>query len=164
MKLPIQLEYLLISSAHNLVGHYGGPAGETPAVRCPEVRLIPGYGIEGDRFQHRDLGHARQITFFDLKDLEALSAHLGRTVPPEAVRRNVFVRGLDLPALEGKRFEIQGARFEGSESCKPCDWMDQTAGPGAEAFLKDRGGLRARILSGDRLVVGPASFHLEPLP
>jgi hypothetical protein len=39
--------------------------------------------------------------------------------------------------------------------------MDQAVGPGAEAWLKGRGGLRARILTDGDLAVGPSAFTLE---
>jgi hypothetical protein len=42
---------------------------------------------------------------------------------------------------------LQGVHFFGVEEAKPCYWMNSAFGPGAEAALRDRGGLRARILS-----------------
>jgi MOSC domain-containing protein YiiM len=51
-----------------------------------------------------------------------------------------------LGSLIGNPFQVQEALFEGVEECRPCYWMDQAFGPGAEAFLKGRGGLRARIV------------------
>ncbi len=63
------------------------------------------------------------------------------------MRRNVVVRGANLNALIGCEFELQGVRFLGTEECRPCYWMDQAVGPGAEAWLIGRGGLRAKILS-----------------
>jgi len=47
----------------------------------------------------------------------------------------------------GREFEIQGVRFHGTEECRPCYWMEQAFAPGANEFLKGRGGLRAEILS-----------------
>jgi MOSC domain-containing protein YiiM len=32
------------------------------------------------------------------------------------------------------------------EECRPCYWMNRAIAPGAEEFLKGRGGLRAKIL------------------
>ena len=75
--------------------------------------------------------------------------------PPSVLRRNVFVRDADLLSLVGCEFAIQGARFAGSEECRPCYWMDSAFGPGAESFLKGRGGLRARILSDGVLRASP---------
>jgi MOSC domain-containing protein YiiM len=53
----------------------------------------------------------------------------------------------NLNALIGVEFELQGIRFLGTEECKPCYWMEQAFHPGAEAAMKGRGGLRARILT-----------------
>ena len=44
-------------------------------------------------------------------------------------------------------FAVQGVRFLGVEECRPCYWMDQAVGTGAESWLKGQGGLRAKILS-----------------
>ncbi|MEI8342757.1 MAG: molybdenum cofactor biosysynthesis protein, partial [Verrucomicrobiota bacterium] len=62
-------------------------------------------------------------------------------------RRNVITTGVNLNELIGKRFDIQNVQFEGIEECRPCHWMDQAFAPGAEQWLKGRGGLRARILT-----------------
>jgi MOSC domain-containing protein YiiM len=56
-----------------------------------------------------------------------------------------------LNSLVGVEFTVQGIRFDGVEECRPCYWMDQVIGPGAEAALRKRGGLRARILTSGRL-------------
>ncbi len=44
--------------------------------------------------------------------------------------------------------------FTGSCECSPCFWMDEAVADWAEEFLKGRGGLRARIVSGGSLVAG----------
>jgi MOSC domain-containing protein YiiM len=49
--------------------------------------------------------------------------------------------------LIGRRFSIQGVLFEATEECRPCHWMDNAVAPGAEEWLKGRGGLRCRVLS-----------------
>ena len=48
---------------------------------------------------------------------------------------------------------MQGFVFRGREECRPCYWMDQSFGPGAEAALRGRGGLRAEIVTGGTLRV-----------
>jgi MOSC domain-containing protein YiiM len=70
-----------------------------------------------------------------------------RDCSPALVRRNVITRDVDLAELIGQEFEVQGIRFHGTGECRPCYWMDRAIGPGAEDFLKGRGGLRAQILT-----------------
>jgi MOSC domain-containing protein YiiM len=105
-------------------------------------------GILGDRFYDSPEDHKGQVTFFSMEVFESMCAQLGVwDKPPSVLRRNVFVRDIDLSSLIGAAFSLQGVGFQGVEECRPCYWMDSAFGPGAEAFLKGRGGLRARVVS-----------------
>ena len=42
---------------------------------------------------------------------------------------------------------MNGVLFEGTQEASPCSWMNYAFCEGAEAALKGRGGLRARILT-----------------
>jgi MOSC domain-containing protein YiiM len=160
--MKIHIEHIFISPDHNYVGHFGGPAGTEPAIAKSAVRLIAGRGIAGDRYALREEGHPKQITFFDIDIVEALSDEFGHRVAPEKVRRNVFLRGVDLPSMVNRTFGINGIRFHGVDDCKPCFWMNEAVAPGAEEFLQGRGGLRARILDDGQLRVGEVDFQVEP--
>ncbi|MCC6235477.1 MAG: molybdenum cofactor biosysynthesis protein [Verrucomicrobiales bacterium] len=148
----MQVVHLFISPGHNYLGHHGQPPGEHPIVEVPSIRCVEGRGLEGDRyFDHRE-DFKGQITFFAWEVYRELSVRFGRAdLTPAVFRRNVIVRGVDLNALVGTAFELQGVRFVGAEQCKPCYWMDRAFGPGAEAALEGKGGLRARILSSGEL-------------
>jgi MOSC domain-containing protein YiiM len=160
--MPVHVRHLFISPGHNYFGHHGRPAGTHATVSVERVRCRAGRGIEGDRFFDYREDYRGQITFFDFSVWNGLCAALGVSgVSPGAVRRNVVVEGIDLPALIGARFSLGGVTFEGTAESTPCYWMDQAVGPGAEAWLKGRGGLRARILTDGDLAVGPAAFTLE---
>lgn len=144
----VEILHLYTSPAHNYVGRHGQPPGEEPVVEADSIECVAGHGIRDDRyFDYRD-SYKGQITFFADEVYQALCHELSvHDKPASVARRNVITRGVDLNALVGKEFEIQGVRFEGMEECRPCYWMDQAFAPGAEQFLKGRGGLRARILS-----------------
>jgi MOSC domain-containing protein YiiM len=77
-----------------------------------------------------------------------------RTFSPDAFRRNVIIAGVDLTALIARIFRLQGIEFEGMSEARPCYWMNDAVAPGAEAWLRGRGGLRARILTDGDLSVG----------
>jgi len=144
----ICIEHLFISPGHNFFGHHGRPAGEHSIIAVDQVECVAGRGIRGDRFFDYQEGYKGQITFFSMEVLEALRRDLDLPeAQPQATRRNAFVRGADLNALVGKQFEVQGLRFEGIEESRPCYWMNSALGPGAEEWLKGRGGLRCRILT-----------------
>ena len=144
----IRIEHLFISPGHNFYGRHGKGADAHPVVEVDEVECVAGSGLRGDRFFDYKPDHPGQITFFSMEVFEALCLELGvGGVAPSAVRRNAFTRGVDLIQLIGREFELQGIRFAGAEECSPCYWMDQAVAPGAEAWLKGKGGLRARILT-----------------
>jgi MOSC domain-containing protein YiiM len=145
----MRIEQLFISSSHNFFGHHGQAAGADPTLGVEEIECVAGRGIRGDRFFDYQPDYQGQITFFAMEVLEAMGRELGLAeVRPEFARRNVFTRGTDLNALVGIEFEIQGVRFAGTEECRPCYWMNNSfRDERVEAWLKGRGGLRARILT-----------------
>ena len=123
-------------------------------MEVPEIECVAGRGIQGDRFFDFKENYKGQISFFSMEVFEALCAELNLTgKSPGLSRRNVIVEGADLSSLYGVEFEVQGVRFGGGSHCSPCHWMDTAFAPGAEHFLQNRGGLRARILTSGKLCV-----------
>lgn len=144
----IRICHLFISPGHNFFGHQGQPAGQNPVTEVAQIQCVQGRGIRGDRFFDFKQDYKGQVTFFSEEVFEALRRELSLPdAQPSATRRNALITGVDLNTLIGAEFQIQGVRFAGVEQCKPCHWMNSALGPGAEAWLQGRGGLRARILT-----------------
>ena len=144
----VEVRRLYIAAGHNFFGRHGQPPGENAIVEVPEVDCVAGRGLRGDRFFDFKENYKGQITFFAWETYEAICGELGvRDKSPSAFRRNVITTGEDLNELIDQEFRIQGVRFRGTEECRPCYWMDEAFAPGANEFLKGRGGLRAVILS-----------------
>jgi molybdopterin-guanine dinucleotide biosynthesis protein A len=154
----MKIAALQLSTGHNYFGHHGRPPDEHPMTAATTVDCLAGRGLRGDRFLDYKPAYAGQITFFAEEVHQALLAAL--QLPPRsaaAYRRNVITRGVELNGLIGQEFTVQGIRFFGTAECKPCYWMEQAIGLGAEAWLRDRGGLRAKILSDGPLHVDCAT-------
>lgn len=144
----LTIEHIFIAEGHSYFGRHGQPAAEFPIVEVAEVECVAGHGLRGDRFFGYKADYKGQVTLFAAEVFEGLCAELRLSgAAPAALRRNLVVRGGDLNALIGKEFELQGVRLAATEECRPCYWMDQALGPGAEAWLKGRGGLRCRALT-----------------
>jgi MOSC domain-containing protein YiiM len=161
LKTPVlaafRVEHLYVASGHKYFGRHGKEALNFPTTEVDEVKCVTQRGILGDRFYNSPEGHKGQVTFFSMEVFELMCLELGVSDrPPSVLRRNVFVRDIDLASLIGASFSLQGASFEGVQECRPCYWMDAAFGPGAEAFLMGRGGLRARVLSDGFLRTSPA--------
>jgi len=148
----LKLTHIFISPEHNYFGHHGQPSGKAPLLPLDVAEVVAGKGIVGDRFFGWKEDYAGQVTFFSLEVHEAVCAQLGvQDRGPDVYRRNLVVTGADLNALIGREFALQGVRFRGMAESKPCYWMDEALAPGAEAALRGRGGLRAKVLTDGRL-------------
>ena len=148
----MEICHLFISRGHNFVGHHGREPDTHRMIEISEMECVAGRGIRGDRYFDFKDDYKGQITFFSVEVFDELcSAMQIHDCSPALARRNVITRGVDLNEWIGQEFELQGIRFLGMEECRPCYWMDRAVAPGAQEFLKGRGGLRAKILTNGRL-------------
>jgi MOSC domain-containing protein YiiM len=155
------IEQIFVSPGHNYFGHHGRLPDDFPLVEISEIECVAGHGIRGDRFfDYRD-NYKGQITFFSREVFDLMSGTFCLTnKSPGVLRRNLLVSGIELNELIGADFTVQGVQFRGTAHCKPCYWMNTAVAPGAEEFLADRGGLRARILSDGRVRLGEAQLAI----
>ena len=150
----MQLVHLYISPGHNYFGHHEQSPGNHPTIEVEKIDCVARLGILRDRFYKHGENYKGQITFFSDEVYQSLCDEFEVwDKPPSVFRRNVIVRGVDLNALIGQEFQVQGVQFFGVEECKPCYWMDDAFCPGTEPALQGRGGLRARILTSGLLRV-----------
>lgn len=145
-----RIRALFISPGHNYFGHHDKPPGEHPIQAVDAIECVAGRGIMGDRFFDHKPDYKGQITFFAWETLRRLWGELdipANRRDPAATRRNVLIEGVELPDWVGRQFSLQGVLFLGVEECRPCYWMDRAIHPGAEKWMRGRGGLRAKILT-----------------
>lgn len=172
---PITIRHLFISPGHNYFGNPKRRPGAHPTFDVNEVAVRAGQGLVGDRFFGKGETFDGHVTFLAWEVFALLQSEADTPHPtPAALRRNVVIEGAPLNQLIGQEFAVDGVRFRGVKHCAPCRWMDDQVAPGALAFLRGRGGLRAQVLSDGVLRRGPATlttdvaFDLaaitEPLP
>lgn len=144
----IRIRHIFVSAGHNYFGRHGQPPGPHPIAEVDSVGCVAGYGLRGDRFFGYRPDYKGQVTLFAAEVAIELRQALGL---PElnlaAFRRNIITEGVDLNTLIGRPFTLQAVELQGVEECRPCHWMDLAIAPGAEEWLRGRGGLRCRILS-----------------
>jgi MOSC domain-containing protein YiiM len=145
---PLALHNIYISEGHQFFGRHGLGALPYPIQELDEVECVAGLGLRGDRFFASAKHSLGQVTLFSREVFRAMRRELGLGgTQPSALRRNLIVSGADLNTLIGVEFQLQGIQLRGVEECHPCYWMDLAAGPGAEEWLRGRGGLRCQILT-----------------
>ena len=144
----LTLHRIFVSAGHSYFGRHGKGSLKLPVHEVREIECVAGRGLRGDRFFDHQPDYKGQVTLFSQEVFDELRRALNLpAASPAALRRNLLVSGGDLNELIGHEFALQGVRLFGSEECRPCYWMDEALAPGAEAWLKGRGGLRCRILS-----------------
>jgi MOSC domain-containing protein YiiM len=133
-----------------------------PLRRVDAAEAVAGRGLAGDRYElgvgtySAKHGPDRHVTLISAEDLEALSDE-GWPLAPGEHRRNVVVRGVDLPALEGREFAIGDVRLRSIRPCPPCGHLERVTGrPGLRSALEGRAGIRVEIVSGGTIRVGDA--------
>ncbi len=146
----IEIVQIFVSSGHAYWTKDKSALSKFAMRELSEVECIAGRGLRGDRYCDGRLHRKGQVTLIHERAIQEIrdAFQLG-TIPAENFRRNLVVRGVELDKLLHKRFEIDGVLFEGSQECKPCQWMDRVIAPGAMEFMREnyRGGLRAKILT-----------------
>ncbi len=146
---PLTLHAISVSHGHSYFGRHGLGSVPLPIHELETVECVAGRGLRGDRFFDHKENYKGQVTLFSAETFDELRRALNQPrAQPAALRRNLLVSGFDLNNLIGRQFALQGVLLEGTEECRPCAWMDEALGPGAEAWLRGRGGLRCRILTG----------------
>lgn len=137
------------------------PARGQAMCAVERARVLPGVGLEGDRFAGR-VDSKRQVTLFQAENLAVLASLLHRpSIDPALLRRNLLVRGINLHALSGRRFRIGDVVLEGAAQCHPCSRMETALGPGGFNAMRGIGGLCTRVIEGGVIAVGDAVF-VEP--
>ena len=108
-------------------------------------------GLQGDRSG----AGKRAVTLVQREHLAAIGAYLGReAVPPEVLRRNLVVEGINLSALKGRRVQVGGAVVEFTTICAPCSRMEEAFGPGGYSAVRGHGGWCAEVVQPGQVRLG----------
>jgi MOSC domain-containing protein YiiM len=151
----------------SLVAIQIGRQAEGRLESVPEVRAIPGKGLEGDRYFRgegsfsKNPGGGRQVTLVASEMLDLLESEHGITLPASETRRNLVTKGVSLNDLVGQVFQVGSVRMKGVRLAEPCDHLERLTRKGVLKGLVHRAGLRADILDegvlrvGDEIVANP---------
>lgn len=138
------------------------PAAAGPMRRLPAGRLLPGLGLEGDRYalgggtwaEYPDL--EKQLTLIDADDVAAVAAEVGEPLSPGDTRRNLVTTGIELPGLVGRWFAVGDALLFGMKRCPPCTHLERLTGLRLVKPMAHRGGINAAVFVGGAVTEGAA--------
>ena len=116
---------------------------------------VAGKGLVGDRhFAPDGARPGGAITLIDVDEVERVGLAAGES------RRQLTVRGVDLPSLVGKRFRVGEVECYGVELCEPCTHLEAMTRPGIIKDLVHRAGINADIVTDGEIRVGDAVVEL----
>lgn len=139
------------------------PERLAPVQVCQTAQADVEQGLIGDHFSGQP-GDARMVTLIQAEHIEFVGQLLGKPVDPGLLRRNIVVRGINLLALKGQRFQIGDAIFEGTKPCPPCSRMEENLGHGGYNAMRGHGGINAKVIQSGSFSVGDALKVLEEVP
>lgn len=129
--------------------------GASQAMRgLGEARLLPGVGIDGDRYAARTGTYSknhhidRQVTLIEAETLEALARDHEVELAPAEHRRNLTTRGVPLNHLVGRYFRVGECVLYGGRLNVPCRYLEELIGKKVFKPLLNRSGLNCRIVAG----------------
>jgi MOSC domain-containing protein YiiM len=133
-----------------------------PMQALEAVEAVAGEGLAGDRYfakvgfyspRPTDPG-AREVTLIEAETLDSLASEHRIALGAGDHRRNLTTRGVRLNDLLGQRFAIGEVLLEGVKDCPPCEHLEGLVGKPVLRPLVNRGGLRARVVTGGTIRVG----------
>jgi MOSC domain-containing protein YiiM len=134
-------------------GIYIAHARGEPTEFVEQVHVVPGKGIEGDRYFSQpeikdfDSKPGLELTLIEIEAIEAICKEDGIQISPDQTRRNIVTRGVSLNELVGHAFSIGDLQFRGIRLCEPCNYLAKRTDPRILRSMTHRGGLRAEIIT-----------------
>lgn len=125
-----------------------------PMRSVDEVRVVPGSGLEGDRYAasvgtwSERPGEGREVTLIESEAIAAIAREYDIEIAPRDARRNLLTEGVPLNHLVEREFDIGEVRLAGIRLCEPCRHLSRLAGAELHTALRHRGGLRATVVRG----------------
>jgi len=134
--------------------------------QVPEINLVAGKGIKGDRNFDRSQWPGQNITFIEQEEISAFNQRFSQQISLSDTRRNVITEGVRLNDLVGQVFWIGDVSFKGVELCEPCSTLgallenDSISKKAIVKAFTHKAGLRADVLSDGQIRVG---MQIEPV-
>ena len=138
------------------------PERRGPISSVEQADVLVGSGLADDH--HARGGRSkREVTIILEEHLEVIGRLLERdTVPPDLVRRNLVVSGVNLTSLKNQRFRIGDVVLEGTGPCAPCSRMEENLGPGGYNAMRGHGGITTIVIESGTLRVGDTVEWIGP--
>ena len=136
-----------------VVGIYIAQNQGDQTVSVDRIHVVPGMGIEGDRYfikrteSEKQSKTGREITLIEFEAIDSIRLIDGIQITPQETRRNIITKGIPLNDLVGHIFFIGTIKLRGVRLCEPCQYLANKTDPRILHAMVHRGGLRADLLT-----------------
>jgi MOSC domain-containing protein YiiM len=138
----------MMKTAATVIDIFTSPTTGGKMIRHAQIQALAGKGLVGDRYyRDNDCPNPAAITIQSIEAIKECCRVLQRDFSAADFRRNIIVTGIELNSLVGKEFSIGNVRLRGFELCHPCRELGSRLEADLFLGLKNRGGLRAFIIS-----------------
>ena len=143
-------------------------AASQPMRALTEARLVPGVGLEGDRYATRRGTYSdrhnvdREVTLIEFETLQALARDHAIELAPREHRRNLTTRGVPLNHLVGRYFRVGDCVLHGERLNVPCLYLENLLAKKVFKPLLNRSGLNCRIERGGTIRQGATIEPCDP--
>ncbi len=144
----------------NVVAMFLFPSLDTPGQSVSKVHVMPGQGIEGDRYavQTEEVSEetepAHEITLIESEAIASVQEETRKNFEIRSLRRHVVTSGFSLNHLVGREFQIGAVRLRGLSLYEPSPLLMNVIGHTVAVSFMHRGGLVATILSEGTIHIG----------
>ncbi len=140
-------------------------------ISADSVEVVMNQGLVGDRYFYKEghysnskpFGPGREITLIENEVIESVNNNYKIDLSPIETRRNILTNGVNLNDVVRKHFMIGSVLFKGIRLCPPCKHLNKITGKELLEPLKNRGGLRADVLSNGIINKGDMITITKPL-
>ncbi|MFT4635008.1 MAG: MOSC domain-containing protein YiiM [Chitinophagales bacterium] len=136
------------------------PERRAPIDSVQQVQASTELGLQGDRYSGSS--GKRHVTLIQHEHLPVIASAMALAeCPPELLRRNISVSGINLLALKGKSFKIGRATLKYTGLCHPCSFMETTFGPGGYNAVRGHGGITAQVIESGEIAVNNSVYFVD---
>src|ERR1035437_6235760 len=144
------------------------PTAGAPMLPLQQAYVVPGKGIQGDRyfsgagtFSKQPQKIDSEMTLIESEMLASFAELSGLPFDASLARRNVVTEGVDLNALVDVELFVGKVRVRGIRLCEPCKYLAAISFPEVLPGLIHKAGLRVQVMTEGILSVGDAIFPVD---
>ncbi|HFC76833.1 MAG TPA: MOSC domain-containing protein [Candidatus Moranbacteria bacterium] len=130
------------------------PKKRSDLLSVNSAEIVVAKGLIGDHYSGKN--GKREVTLIQAEHIQAMQQWLNKEdLPPNLLRRNIVVSGINLLALKDQQIQIgNDVVLEITGLCHPCSRMEENLGKGGYNAMRGHGGVTAKVIKSGNIKLG----------